>query len=541
MSAVALDDIAPSESRRPPPMGAAPPPVPDRVDFRLAIGFTAMVFGMFMAILDIQIVASSLSQIQAGVAASADEIVWVQTSYLIAEVVMIPLSGFLSRLLSTRILFAGSALGFTATSFLCAQAASIEEMILWRTLQGFIGGAMIPTVFSTAFSAFPPRRRTLVSVTIGMVATMAPTIGPTLGGFLTEQFSWHWLFLINIVPGLMVAVAVWYLIDIDRPDWSLMSGLDWPGLASMAIFLGSLEYVIEEGARHQWFEEDKILLFSVVAAVSGLLFLARVLTCDRPIVDLLTLKDRNFAMGCLFSFITGIALYGSVYMLPLYLGQIRGLNAQQIGAVMFITGLFQFMAAPIAGILSGRIDERIVMALGFALIAGSFLYAHPITAEWDLAQWAVPQAMRGAGMMFTMVPITNLALGTLPPEQLKNASGLFNLTRNLGGAFGLAGINTLITERMALHSQRLAEWVDPARPQVAGWLEGLTSHLSTSLPGSDAQTAALRILAQTVRRDAMVMTFADLFLIMALTFLAALAGMCLLKKPALRSDPGGGH
>jgi MFS transporter, DHA2 family, multidrug resistance protein len=223
---------------------------------RRLLAFVCMVFGMFMAILDIQIVAASLAEIQAGVNASSEEITWVQTSYLIAEVIMIPLSGYLSRALSTRWMFAISAGGFTLMSLMCALSGSINELIVWRALQGFIGGAMIPTVFAVSFTVIPPARRNVVAPIIGLVATLAPTIGPTLGGYLTEMFSWHWLFLINVIPGVFVTIATALLIDFDKPELDLLRRFDWTGFAVMATFLGSLEYVLEEGPTKDWFQSS---------------------------------------------------------------------------------------------------------------------------------------------------------------------------------------------------------------------------------------------------------------------------------------------
>lgn len=216
------------------PARAAEPPL----DRRRMVAFVCMVFGMFMAILDIQIVSASLNEIQAGLSASGDEIPWVQTSYLIAEVISIPLSGTLSRVLSTRWMFAISAGGFTLMSVMCATSSSIGEMIVWRAAQGFIGGGMIPTVFAAAFTIFPPSKRTIVSPMIGLVATLAPTIGPTVGGYLTDLMSWHWLFLINVVPGLFVTISTWILVDFDEPNYNLLQAFDWAGLAFMAGFLG---------------------------------------------------------------------------------------------------------------------------------------------------------------------------------------------------------------------------------------------------------------------------------------------------------------
>src|SRR5689334_18777525 len=286
--------------------GRATPPVsvPDeRIDPRKLIAFLAMVFGMFMAILDIQIVSASLTEIQAGLAASADEIPWVQTAYLIAEVVMIPLSGYLSRALGTRIVFAMSAGGFTLASFLCGISTSIDQMIVFRAIQGFIGGGMIPTVFATAYIVFPRSRLGVISPLIGLVATLAPTVGPTIGGYLTDAFSWHWLFFVNIIPGIGVTLAALLLIDFDEPDLALFRKFDWIGLIAMAGFLGSLEYVLEEGPRYDWFDDNTILIFGWVSAVSAVAFFARALTAEQPIVDLRSYSNRNFALGSLFSFV----------------------------------------------------------------------------------------------------------------------------------------------------------------------------------------------------------------------------------------------
>jgi DHA2 family multidrug resistance protein len=305
-----------------------------------------MVVGMFMAILDIQIVASSLGEIQGGLSAAPDEIAWVQTSYLIAEGVMIPLSGFLARLLSTRILFVLSAAGFTAASLACAFVDTLEGMIAARALQGFLGGAMIPTVFSSAYLIFPRDRQTTMSAIIGLVATLAPTLGPTLGGWLTTTFSWQWLFLVNLVPGIAVTIGVLSLLDIDRPDWSLLEGFDWLGLLAMAAFLGSLEFVLDEGPDHDWLTDGTVRAFTLLMLVGATLFFWRVLTHFNPIVDLRCFRNRNFAVGSLFSFVLGMGLYGAVFLLPLFLSRVRHYTALDIGWVMAVTGLAQSPPSP---------------------------------------------------------------------------------------------------------------------------------------------------------------------------------------------------
>src|ERR1700688_1173035 len=252
--------------RMPAPASQAPDlsgPIPPR---RL-LAFLAMCFGMFMAFLDIQIVSSSLAEIQAGLSASADEIPWVQTSYLIAEVIAIPLSGFLSRALGTRILFALSAAGFTLASIMCGTSSSIDSMIVWRALQGFIGGGMVPTVFASAYFIFQGPRQKFIAPVVGLIATLAPTIGPTVGGYLTDSFSWHWLFFINVVPGIVVTIAAITLIDFDQPDFSLFDTFGWVGVISIASFLGTLEYVLEDGPRYDWFDDSTIALVALISAI----------------------------------------------------------------------------------------------------------------------------------------------------------------------------------------------------------------------------------------------------------------------------------
>jgi len=522
-------------------IGAAVPTAPaDAVPLRHILAFVAMVFGMFMAILDIQIVSASLAEIQAGLSASADEITWVQTSYLIAEVISIPLSGFLSRAFSTRYLFTVSAIGFTAMSVMCATATSINEMIFYRALQGFLGGGMIPTVFATSFIIFPPRMRSITSPLIGLVATLAPTIGPTVGGYLTDLFSWHWLFLVNVGPGLLVIVSVWLLVDFDEPDFSLLKNFDWAGLISMAGFLGALEYVLEEGPSKDWLESDPVAICMAVSALSAVVFFWRALTAKQPIVDLSAFSDRNFWSGSLFSFALGVGLYGLTYIYPVYLGRVRGFSALQIGETMFLTGVCMFLTAPISGRLMTKVDPRLQMAIGFLGFALGTWQAHYVTKDWQFAELVIPQVLRGVCLMLIMIPITTISLGTLPPERIKNASGLFNLTRNLGGAFGLALINTILNKRLDLHLARLHEQVAWGRTYADETLANMTRAYAAL--GSDASAAATKKLAALVRREATVLAMSDVFVALTVLFLGCLLLMPLLRRPAEpQSGTGGGH
>lgn len=509
------------------------------VDARKFFAFICMVFGMFMAILDIQIVSASLAEIQAGIGASADEISWVQTAYLIAEVVMIPLSGFLSRALSTRWIFVISAGGFTLASLLCATATTIEQMIVYRAIQGFIGGGMIPTVFATAYAIFPRDKQSVMSPIIGLVATLAPTIGPTVGGYLTDLFSWHWLFLVNIVPGIGVTLAAYTLIDFDEPDFDLLKRFDWMGLAFMAAFLGSLEFVLEEGPTNDWFDDGWILLFTVVTVLAGIGFFRRALGQAVPVVDLRAFLNRNFATGSAFSFVMGIGLYGLTYLYPVYLSRIRGYSALMIGETMFVTGVCMFLMAPVAGKMMTRLDPRVMMAIGFVGFGIGTWQVTWITKDWDFWELFLPQVFRGVSLMICMVPINNIALGTLPPDKLKNASGLFNLTRNLGGAVGLAIINTVLNYRLDLHLARLHDKVAWGKPEAEHMLATLTAGFASL--GSDAEAAALKQMAAIVRREATVMAFADVFFLLTFLFVALTLVIPLMKRPQRAGGGGGGH
>jgi DHA2 family multidrug resistance protein len=516
----------------------APVDAEERIEPKKLIAFLAMVFGMFMAILDIQIVSASLTEIQAGLAASANEITWVQTAYLIAEVIMIPLSGYLSRALGTRILFSISAAGFTFASLMCGLSTTINEMIIWRVIQGFIGGGMIPTVFATAYIIFPRSKMGLVAPLIGLVATLAPTIGPTVGGYLTDALSWHWLFFINIVPGIAVTAAALFLIDFDEPNWSLFRNFDWIGLLSMAGFLGALEYVLEEGPRNDWFGDESVLLLAWVSGLSAIVFFVRVFMAKDPIVDLRAFKDRNFGLGSLFSFVVGIGLYGLTYLYPVYLAQIRGYNALMIGETMFVSGVAMFLTAPVAGRLMGKVDPRFMLVSGFLLFAAGTFWMTYLTKDWDFWELFWPQVFRGVGLMISMIPVNNIALGTLPPERVKNASGLFNLTRNLGGAVGLAGLTTLLNDRTDLHLARLHESITWSRPQVMEMLNTMTAKFSSY--GSDAQLMALKQLNQITHRQGVIMAFSDVFLALTVLFLGLALLSLMIRRPTQPLGAGGG-
>ncbi len=496
--------------------------------------FATMTVGFFIALLDIQIVSASLRDIGGGLSAGADEVAWVQTSYLIAEIIVIPLSGWLSRVMSTRWLFSISAAGFTLTSLMCGWAWDIHSMIVFRALQGFLGGSMIPTVFTTAFVYFENHQRVIAAATIGALSSLAPTLGPTVGGWITDNYSWHWLFFINLVPGIFVTVVVPLMVKIDKPDLSLLKGADYIGMVLMAVFLGCLEYTLEEGPRWDWFGDNTIRTTAWIAAVAGAAFICRSLTFSRPVVDLRALKSRNFALGCFFSFMTGIGIFATIYLTPLFLGRVRGFSALQIGLAVFSTGIFQIMAIPFYTFLARKIDLRWLMLFGLACFTVSMWNFTPITHDWGWRELLIPQAFRGFSQQFAVAPTVTLTLGVIPPERLKLASGLFNLMRNLGGAIGIAACGTILNDRTNLHFLRLAEHLNATNTAMTQMLGRLAAH-ATALSGGDAvrgHAVALRQLWTLTMREAQTETYADTFLVLMLCLGVTTVMVPLMKKVA---------
>ncbi|HUA65057.1 MAG TPA: DHA2 family efflux MFS transporter permease subunit [Alphaproteobacteria bacterium] len=518
-------------------------PAQSPVRFRDILPFVVMCVGMFMALLDIQIVASSLQEIGGGLSAAQDQISWVQTAYLIAEIIVIPLSGWLTRVFSTRWLFTASAIGFTLTSLLCGLAWNIESMIVFRALQGLLGASMIPTVFTSSFHFFQGTRRVYSAAVIGTIASVAPTLGPVVGGWITDTLNWRWLFYINLLPGALVAVLTPFLVKIDKPDLSLLKGADYPGIAFMAVALGCLEYVLEEGARWNWFDDATIKTLSIVAATAGIFFIIRSLTYANPVVDLRALRNRNFLVGCILSFMTGVGIFATIFLTPLFLGYVRGYSAWQIGMAVASTGAASLAGIPVYITLAKRFDTRWLMMFGLAMFSFSMWNFSFITHDWSDAELFLPQILRGFPQVFVVAPAVNLGLGSLPPARLKYASGLFNMMRNLGGAIGIAACATILNDRTNLHFLRLAEHLNSTN--VA--MNEMLAHYSARFTATTGDTihghaAALTELWNLTYREAQVQTFADTFLVIGISLAIATMLVPLLGKVAPPAVPSnGGH
>ena len=504
-------------------------PMSDRAKLAL---FAVMAFGQFMALLDTQIVASSLNSIQAGLLAGPDEVAWIQTSYLMAEIVMIPLAAFLAKAMSTRWLFTLSAALFTLSSLACGLAWNIESMIVFRAIQGFVGGAMVPTVFATGFVLFQGPRRAMVPAVLGMVSTLAPTLGPTLGGWITEHASWRWMFFINIAPGLLIAIAVPILGKVDLANTRMFRRIDWLQVLGLALFLGALQYVLEEGPREQWFEDPTIAVTAWLSFIGAVVFFERSICSETPVVKLSPFRNPTFALACALNFIIGVGLYSAIYLVPVFLGQVRDFTSLDIGLTVFVTGFFMFFAAPLAARMSTRVDPRYVISAGFLLFSLGIWLLTGITAEWGFGELFLPQAVRGFAVLLCIVPAVGLALSTPSPAELPYASGLFNVMRNLGGAVGIATVNTWLQDFTRMHALRIGE----AMGHGGGDTDSLTSALARQLEingNSDALIGAQAQLTAIVTRAAAVEAFRDVFYLLAGLFIVALVIVPFCKRPPL--------
>jgi DHA2 family multidrug resistance protein len=415
------------------------------------LGFVLMCVGMFMAILDIQVVATSLPTIQQALQISPEAMSWIQTAYLIAEIIAIPLTGLLTRVFSLRWLFVGAVSVFTLASIGCALSGYFAVLLAFRAIQGFAGGMLIPAVFSAVFLLFPQRLHAVATTIAGVVAVLAPTIGPVVGGFITDTWSWPWLFLINVIPGLIAAVATPRLLPREPTNLPELSKLDLRAVGLLVGALASLEIGLKEAPQQGWLSPTCIALL-VLSVSCFVLLIQRCLLAAHPILRLDSMKRRTFAAGCALSFCLGVGLFGSVYLMPVFLAFVRNHDAFQIGTIMLVTGVAQLIAAPCVMFLESRVDARVLTALGFALFASGLAMSafQPRTA--DFAEMFGPQVVRGVAIMFCLLPPTRIALGDLPMAEVADASGLFNLMRNLGGAIGIALIDTILYGRVGSHA-----------------------------------------------------------------------------------------
>lgn len=493
--------------------------------------FAAMCLGMFMAILDIQVVAASLPEIQSALKIRPDQMSWVQTSYLIAEVIAIPLTGFLTRALTMRWLSVATLAVFVLASAGCAWSGSFGALLAWRVVQGFAGGLLIPQVFAAGFVLFADRGQALATTIAGVLAVLAPTIGPFVGGWITETYGWPWLFLINIAPGLLAVAVAASLLPREATNLGLLRSLDLPALALMAASLACLEIGLKEAPHAGWMSLSVAALLGSSLA-TGAVFVARTLASGRPVVELRTLGDSSFALGSALSFILGVGLYGSVYLMPVFLAYVRNHNALEIGSIMMVTGAAQLAMAPVAVFLERRVGARLLTAIGFGLFAVGLGASAFQTRSTDFEEMFAPQVIRGVAIMLCLLPPIRLALGHLPPLAVPDASGLFNLMRNLGGAIGLALIDTVIYGRAPAIGETLGEALNRGDVEAAKLVGLPLDRFLAHTPGASIEPAVLAYVRAAVERQATVEAVNEAWAMVALLTLAGALAVCLIRSQA---------
>jgi DHA2 family multidrug resistance protein len=498
--------------------------------------------GAFMAILNIQIVNASLADIQGAIGAGIDDGGWISTAYLVAEIVVIPLSAWLARVFSIRIYLIVNAALFLAFSAACAFAQNLGQMIVLRAFQGFSGGVLIPMAFTLIITLLPAAKQPIGLALFAISATFAPAIGPTIGGYLTENWGWQYIFYVNLVPGLLMLAMLWFSLERKPMQLGLLREGDWPGIATMAIGLSALQTVLEEGNKDDWFGSPFIVRLSVIAVVALALFIWIELRTAKPLLNLGLLLRRNFGLATLAAFLLGIALYGSVYILPVYLARIQGYNAEQIGMVLAWTGLPQLALIPLVPKLMKKVDARIVIAAGFGLFAASNFMNIYMTADTAADQLLWPNVVRAVGQALVLTPLAAVASAGIEADNAGSASALFNMMRNLGGAIGIAMLQTFLTKREQFHSNVLGQSVtlfdEATRARIDHLVHYFLLHGVTD--PAIAWHKAVIAIAHRVQQQAFTMAFADTFYLLGVALLVALLAILLLRRPA-HLAAGGAH
>jgi DHA2 family multidrug resistance protein len=500
-------------------LASSPPDALFGSSIRTWAGFVLMCLGMFMAILDIQVVVTSLPAIEEAIGMSADQTSWVQTSYLIAEIIAIPLTGRLTHALSLRWLFVAALALFALASAGCAGSSTFASLVAFRVVQGFAGGVLIPAVFSAVFLLFPPRLHPAATTLAGIMAVLAPTLGPTVGGWITETYSWHWLFLINVGPGLMTAAAASLLLPRQPARLQELARLDATSLVLMVACLASLEIGLKQAPAEGW-RSLRCLLLLLFSGATGLAFLVRLRYAPSPPIRLASLRSPAFAVGCVLSFCFGAGLFGSAYLLPVFLAHVRHHSALDIGLTMLVTGCAQLVTAPLAGALSSRVDARLLSAAGLAVFGIGLALSARDTVATDFPAMVLPQLLRGAAIMFCLLPTTRLALEAMAPVNVPDASAVFNLMRNLGGAIGIAAIDTILFGRTNLHPLALRDRLIAGDTAAAVEI-GLDLQLFTHRPAGVSDTTVEAYLRPMVERAALTHSIDEAWMLLALIAMIA--------------------
>jgi DHA2 family multidrug resistance protein len=504
----------------------------NRASITTWIAVSAAMIGAFMAILNIQITNASLLNIEGGIGTGVDNGSWISTSYLIGEIVVIPLTDYLSRVFSFRRYMLVSATLFAIFSVACAFTHDLPSMIAMRGLQGFAGGVLIPMAFTLVLTKLPKPQQPIGLAIFALSVTFAPAIGPTIGGYLTENYGWQTIFFVNVMPTIVMVSALYFTLEKQPAQLKLLKEGDWAGIATMAIGLSAFQTVLEEGNKDDWFSSPFILRLAAVALVSLSLFVWIELTVEKPLIRLRLLKQRNFGLGTIASTLLGFALFGSVYILPAYLGQAQGYNAEQIGSVMAWTGLPQLVLIPLVPKLMQRFDTRYIAFTGLMIFAYSCFMNTAMSLDYSGDQLWIPNVVRAIGQAMVLTPLTSVTTGEIAPQDAAAASGISNMLRNLGGAIGTAVLATVITKREQFHSNIIGQSVTLSREEVRSRISQLTDFfMAHGVPDPEAaHQQAIIALGNTVKRQALVMGFSDTFAVIAAVLVFAAIAVAFTRK-----------
>lgn len=485
--------------------------------------------GALMATLDISIVNSSLPTIQGEIGASGTEGTWIATSYLVAEIIIIPLSAWLERLLGLRTFLLIASVLFTAFSVMCGLSTSLTMMIVGRAGQGFTGGALIPTAMTIIATRLPPHQQPIGTAMFGVTAILGPVVGPLIGGWLTENLSWHYAFFLNVPVGALLMVLLLAGLPHQRPRLGDLLRADWLGVAGLALGLGALTVVLEEGQREQWFESALIVRLSLVSAFGFALLLAGQFLARKPVIRLKLLLDRQFGSVVVMAIVLGMVLYGTSYVIPQFVAIIANYNALQAGHVVLLAGIPSLILMPFTPLLMRYLDIRLAVGFGMVVMAASCWIDTTLTAQSAGEAFTDSQLMRGVGTIFVMLFLNQAAIRSVPPELAGDASGLFNAARNLGGSIGLALLATVQDQRSWFHARRIEELLAANSVGVQDYV----ADTSRTLGSADA---AIRMIGSMVQQQALVMAFNDIFWLLAIG-IALVTPLVLFLRPLPKDAP----
>ncbi|HET7461658.1 MAG TPA: DHA2 family efflux MFS transporter permease subunit [Longimicrobium sp.] len=496
----------------------------------------AVVVAALMQVIDSSIVNVALPDMMGNLGASLDEIAWVTTGYILASVIVIPLTGWLGAFFGRKRYFVGSILLFTAASFFCGEAGSLGALIFWRIAQGVGGGALMVVSQAVLLEAFPKRQAGTAMALFGLGVMVGPTVGPTLGGWLTDNYGWPWIFFINLPVGVLAAFLIASYVH-DRPDQKRPGSVDALGIALLAVSVGSLQYLLEHGQREDWFDSRLITTLAVIGVAGGAALVWRELTTRHPVIDFRVLRHRPMWVGTVLGIVMGVGLYASVFTLPVFLQGMLHMTAQQTGVVMLPGALATAVSMAFAGRLTERMDARILVALGAGMFAVAMMMLSRITMQSGSVDFFWPLILRGLGLGLMFVPLTTITLAALQPAELAQGAGLYNFFRQLGGSFGIAGIATLLSRYTAQFKAILAEHLVNTDPNVLGRLNQLTQAMVAR--GADAGTArqrAFMLLDRTLGAQASVIAYGRIYVLAAAIIVALIPLLFLVGRARPGAD-----